>query len=71
MRKVAIFALLASATVLSSTSSAFAWGCYARGWHGVYGYSHHYHDREAAVARAIGECNGRGGGCHLVGCNRD
>jgi len=64
--------LISAAVLMSaSASSAFAWGCDARGNGDSYGYSHSYDTRSEAEQRALNECRKRpnAGSCVIVKCD--
>ena len=69
VRQVVCIAFAAATFATVAPSSAFAWGCYARGHHGVYGYSYNYGNRGGAIERALEECSARGSGCRIINCN--
>ena len=69
--KALLGAVIVAGTLSAACSSAFAWGCNARGNGTSYGYSHSYSNRSDAENRAIRECRNRpnAGSCYIVNCN--
>lgn len=69
-RKVVLGGLIAVGVSVAPVTSAFAWGCDARGNGDSYGYSHSYDTRSEAEQLALNECRKRpnAGSCVIVKC---
>lgn len=57
--RLGLAALVLSASLTASTSSAFAWGCIAVSEEGSYGYSYNYDNEGSAREKALNECAAR------------
>jgi hypothetical protein len=54
--RIGLSALAFLAVVISSSGTAYAWGCVAVSENGTYGYSYNYDNKGDAVDRALSEC---------------
>ncbi|MGV3553189.1 DUF4189 domain-containing protein [Rhizobium sp.] len=67
--KIAVFAIVAAATLATSVPEAYAWSCQATADDGTYGYSYNYPNRKQARRRAMAECQARTNyDCYIAAC---
>jgi hypothetical protein len=69
--KYFLSAVIALGVLVTSETSAFAWGCTAVARDGAYGYSYNYPTKQGAVRRALRECSYRSyRRCRIAVCRR-